>query len=364
MQDMGRRQTRNQAIDLLRLLFAVIIVVFHSSFLVKGRTLSDGEFFFSGGSCAVEFFFLISGFLMAHSISRMRSLQAGQLGTDTLIFMWRKAKRLWPPVFVSACVILGLEFFLEQKELSAVSGRLWANLPELFFMQQSGFSFGSLNGHTWYISAMLLAMFVLYPMARRHPDFFNAALAPLLGVFLIGWLVQVNHGLGRPALRSGLMMNGLVRALAEISLGCFCYWLAARLRGASLSRSVRIGCHVLSWSLLGLAFVWLWKPFGGSAFHLLFLFGPFAVIEFADPVVVFRSDCFLRFSDWCGAMSLPVYVNQYWAIKLVGKLNPEVTGFDGYVRGMFLTLSLILVFSAAYVAAERKLRHTKIRGSL
>ena len=50
---------RNGKIDLLRFLFAVIVLIYHSRYVV-----GDEKSLFLGGSFAVEFFFLVSGYLM------------------------------------------------------------------------------------------------------------------------------------------------------------------------------------------------------------------------------------------------------------------------------------------------------------
>ena len=63
---------RNGKIDLLRFLFAVIIVLHHTRYL-----FGDEHCFFHGGSLAVEFFFIVSGYLMtAHAARETASLAA------------------------------------------------------------------------------------------------------------------------------------------------------------------------------------------------------------------------------------------------------------------------------------------------
>ena len=56
--------TRNSVIDLLRIIFALLILGYHGRGLLSG---SDYNGAFYGGYIGVEFFFLVSGFLMAAS---------------------------------------------------------------------------------------------------------------------------------------------------------------------------------------------------------------------------------------------------------------------------------------------------------
>ena len=64
-QNLPMRKRRNETVDFLKFLFALVIVIFH------GRKLaSSGEFaLFQSGYLGVEFFFLVSGFLMMKSVS-------------------------------------------------------------------------------------------------------------------------------------------------------------------------------------------------------------------------------------------------------------------------------------------------------
>ena len=58
-------KNRNCAIDTLKFIFAVILVLFHSSLLLTDNM--EGSVTFANGAIAVEFYFIVSGFLMAQS---------------------------------------------------------------------------------------------------------------------------------------------------------------------------------------------------------------------------------------------------------------------------------------------------------
>ena len=99
---------RNATIELMRFLFASSIILFHIAGTLWDRKLilfSSEEFkltLFRNGYIGVEFFFLVSGFLMAKSIYRRQSqacigkLQPEPVGVETIRFLWGKVKALWP----------------------------------------------------------------------------------------------------------------------------------------------------------------------------------------------------------------------------------------------------------------------------
>ena len=94
--------------------------------LNKSKFVLSGEEFkltlFRNGYIGVEFFFLLSGFLMAKSIYRRQSqacigkLQPEPVGVETIRFLWGKVKALWP-YYLPACAIGCLLFLLTKENL-------------------------------------------------------------------------------------------------------------------------------------------------------------------------------------------------------------------------------------------------------
>ena len=81
----SEKRKRNGRIDLLRFVFALVIMLHHSRYV-----LGDDHAVFIGGSLAVEFFFLVSGYLMA--VSAERANQRGPMtrpGAETWSFLLR-----------------------------------------------------------------------------------------------------------------------------------------------------------------------------------------------------------------------------------------------------------------------------------
>ena len=66
---------RNAALDLLKFIFAWVIVLFHAN-----KYLPDQWGYFINGRLATEFFFLVSGCLMAATSERYRRCEPGQGG--------------------------------------------------------------------------------------------------------------------------------------------------------------------------------------------------------------------------------------------------------------------------------------------
>lgn len=90
---MDRPEIRLFGLDLLRGIAAIVVLVMH----IAG---------FKGGHLAVDFFFMLSGYVMARTYeTRLRS---GEVSAHT--FMWMRVKRLWPVMAIGA--VLGLNVAL------------------------------------------------------------------------------------------------------------------------------------------------------------------------------------------------------------------------------------------------------------
>lgn len=86
---------KNGELEFFRFLFSIIIVLHHSRYLV-----GDKNCVLLGGALAVEFFFILSGCLMAQSIEeeRIHHADTSYIGKDTFLFLKRKVKGFFPQI--------------------------------------------------------------------------------------------------------------------------------------------------------------------------------------------------------------------------------------------------------------------------
>lgn len=156
---------REYALDFLKIV-ATILIVFHHYQQVTGAYF-DGVINFYGGKFyfgyVVEFFFIISGFLMYHYIQK---IQRG--GGELLFFqfMKKRALRLLPLVAISAVVyeiLLLMYQHIYQQSWFGISVTFWGTVITSLGIQE-GWSLANpcVNNPTWYISVLLLCYVVFY----------------------------------------------------------------------------------------------------------------------------------------------------------------------------------------------------------
>lgn len=84
---MIKQTSRNGKIDFLRFVFSICIVLNHAKIFLPAGPLADR---FMGYSLAVEFFFLVSGYLLMATIEKAEKNRALPLPKETGRFMLRK----------------------------------------------------------------------------------------------------------------------------------------------------------------------------------------------------------------------------------------------------------------------------------
>lgn len=220
-------KTRNPMVDIWRMFFAVIVVVRHTRFLPWST-----EQLVPLRSESVEFFFILPGFLMAQSIRRSEGQRSRKLGDETVSFLLRKVKSIFP-MYIAALLMDTILRFILTYPKQGINGMDYVYyIWDVLFLRAAGlrgYSGDAALGGAWYLHAMFLALALLYPLARKYSDVFRNILAPLMAIFIYGWFCNV-HGRIHFTLQfeSGVCL-GRVRAVAGICLGavchCLCCWL-------------------------------------------------------------------------------------------------------------------------------------------
>lgn len=227
------KPARNGEIDFWKFIF-ILGIVLHHSYLVLGGVKK----YFILGSTFVEFFFIVSGYLMALSASRKPDADMNTLGSETSSFIYRKVKAFAPYyIFGSAATLLGNLLYMGPRKLIMTQANL--QVPFSGLLQTSGIPYRNITGSIWYLSAMVLTMFLLYPILRRYFNVFVNIAAPLIAIFLYGYMLKHDGYIGAPKLWYGFASKGLLRGIAGISLGCSVFNLSQKLSRAKLTPLVK-----------------------------------------------------------------------------------------------------------------------------
>jgi peptidoglycan/LPS O-acetylase OafA/YrhL len=334
-------------LDLLKFLFAVMILVFHGS---KNLRQEGTQMLMPSGSIAVDFFFLVSGCMMA--MSAMRHPLEDSLGKDTFTFMKRKIFGLCPNVYVAWIIAFAAGHFqgasLRKIARDAING-IW----ELLFLNESGLLGTRANTVSWYLSVMVLAMLIIYPVMRKCGDTFFYVIAPAGFIFIMGITYQNWSTLAAPTVWRGFAFKGFIRGFMEILGGCICYTLATAIKKHRYTGFARFCFTIAEWGgyLIVAAYAAL-RP------HTKY--GWLLVISLMVGITITVSQESLTGSmfqgkvvAWLGAYSFSLYLSHgYWS-HVLADLYPAAMG-NGMRYPIYLLVSASTGLVVMYVSIGLK----------
>lgn len=336
---------RNGAIDLWKFVFSVVIVTFHTFLFFGDFTPSP----FRGGNIAVEFFFLVSGFLMAQSASKIKESNLS-VGKHTGIFLSRKIKGLFPELLI-AWIIGFIVEHLKSSDLSVARlvKDFLTGMWELFFLNMSGLIDFRANTVTWYISAMLLSMLILFPLLIKYKDTFIYVIAPCISIFLMGYLCKEFSSLASPGKWTGFMLRGMIRAFAEIALGCILWAVCQKIKQYSYTTFMRSIISIVELSGYAFTLLWMWDhKTSRMDFALLVVFSISITLTFSHTGII--ADIFdNKFCYTLGKLSFPLYIGHiYWLHTLSVLLKNYSLKEQLLIYGCLLGISLSLIIFISY----------------
>lgn len=180
-----QKVSRNGMIDIMKLYFTLMVMFFHT-----GK-------FFKGGYIAVDFFFIVSGYLMAHSMEKYKSASLPQNcgGSDAVLFVLHKAKGLFPSYLAAWMLSFSITNFCKGSSLLCALKTLVRSPYNIFMIEMIGnYDMGHRVQASWYISAMLLSILIIYPIRNKHINLFDYYISPLIFFLFIGTAYQQKTG--------------------------------------------------------------------------------------------------------------------------------------------------------------------------
>ena len=228
---------RNYAIDFWKLVFCMVIVIYHTVNVAQAGTRT----WFRGGYIGVEFFAIVSGYLLVASAGK-KDVSKEEIGKETFRFIIGKVKSFLPYwiIFCAANFII-LNW---GKDILTVLQNLVNSLWCAGYLYMAGIGTGVL-GVGWYISSMLLGMLILYPLCLKNKKLYTELLAPILVCMIIGYFAHRYKMLAKVSQWYGFFYTGTLRIFAEMLLGGFVYSISERISKISFTKWERIALTLL-----------------------------------------------------------------------------------------------------------------------
>ncbi len=342
----------NGVISIWKFLFSFMIVLYHIAFQRE-------HILFGKGYIAVEFFFIVSGFLLAKSINKnVKQLSNNNLGNLTLQFIWRKLKIVLP--YIIMCYILNVVIFYFFSSLSGY--RIFNTIWDLLLLRMSGIQGVYLNTPAWYISAMLLSMFIIYPLYMKKKSVYSYILAPLIILFGLGYLSQSNSNLNAPFKWIGWTYHGTLRAFVELNIGIVLFEISGKLKkvdytffGRLLLTIIEFICFVTPF--LVTTFI---KRSSNYDFLMLLMISIGVLIAFSEKTLTYKVCC-NRLFYFLEKLSLPIFLSHCGIRQFL--FSQERISTMPYYQSTLIYVDVVLLVSLSLYLINKLLKKYNYFGS-
>jgi peptidoglycan/LPS O-acetylase OafA/YrhL len=319
---LSQAQSRFAVLDSWRGVCAVIVVVYH--FTAKSHLLFLP--FFRNGWIFVDFFFVLSGFVITHAYRHHL-----ERPKELLAFAIRRFGRIWPlhvAMLLPFLLTESLKLLLTAKGFSADHAPFTGEMSipglaaNIFLVQSMGvLTYVSWNVPSWSISVeywtyIVFGIAVLATARAERPRFWSALL--LAGIFVISLVVLIDYA----KTLETIVTFGFFRCLLGFIGGHFAYQLWRRLPAPRGSTTIEL-MTVLLVSLFA-----IYLANGLFAFLAPLVFGS-AVVVFAHERGVLSRLLRGRFFVMLGRLSYSIYMTHWFlhdAFRKVLNVAEQKTG--------------------------------------
>lgn len=270
---------------------------------------------------------------------------------ETLGFLRHKLQSFYPELVLASIIALLSAWVCSSHFGIIVCAKTFidAVVSNLFLLNMSGLAGWGLNGAVWYLSSLMIAMLIVYPVLRCVKPIRPAVAAACLLAALM-WLTGGDFFRAKATL-AGLYI-GNMRAVVELFLGAGLYEYARKIRGREALSYFRGGLTCLKAAMLVGVLVYCLHPQTAYAPLVMMALCVIIVISFAlSPE--YGKWVQNRYVAFLGSASLSVYLSHEF---IAWRLNSEC--FSGMVcsQRVFLYYALALIFSALVHGGGRCIR--------
>jgi len=342
-------KTRNQSIDIARVIFYTLIIFGHSKNLIQ-PTESDFKFV-PTAFLGVEFFFMVSGFLMAKKV--LGSNQKIDSNT-TFSFIKNKFVSLLPyyaPAFILSFVL----YHVSGSSLKQVFNHACLSVLSFFQFDIFGFDAYQTLAVTWYLSAMFASMLFLYPLLCKYGNRVCTIIAPAICLFLYGWMAKEYGNLCHNWDWTGFVNVGILRGFCGVSAGCICYSLSTALKAKTLNAIKRIFLTVVEFFIYIYIIASMFIRYPSKYdFITVFCIGVFVVLSFSEQSYLTQAINKIlnkeigkngfSFGNFAGKFAMGLFFSDVPARQIVEMIMPNDLWAKRFVADLIIVVILSFVF--------------------
>lgn len=320
-------------IEIWRFVFMCIVCLLHFETAYSGGT----NRIFACGYLGVEFFFILSGFMMMNHAER---------SNDTAVkYVYERIKRFAPSLVISYCILIVnsiLQFnWGPVRAIQEIYNHIW----EYLFLNCTGVHWEIWNGVTWYISALLIVSYFLYWLIKRDEKIFIEFLGPLLIFLIYSWYAYQGNGLDYHLQWERISTSAISRAVGGMSIGCILFHTNKKLISQKVKICVGGGTCIEIIAIIMILINIIFAEKNSFNLLVLFLFPVLIIFEY-NGWNIWRKYCAKRFIKVLGKVSIDMYLNQVFFIGFFMRIHSKSNFFIDcslYLIGLFCLAFFLLL---------------------
>lgn len=315
-----QKTSRNGTISLVKFIAAILIMVYHGGRILIGKNHS---FCSPTGYILVDLFFMISGYYFYKSILKIKDSDI-DIYKENVNATIKRLKSFLPYTIIIGFATIILLYFngllLRREAMMSIFN--------IFLFDMSGLSGYTINGPTWYLSAMLIVFFIEMPIIYKNKNVYSKYIAPIITIFGLGYIYK-----SFPSLNvfltgwNGFFYNGLIRALVDINIGIVIFeiskYFKEKIEGFnSIKKVIMEIIHILLYLFI-IYFVLIYKNEGEIDYFTYVITVIALVISFSESF--FSNILDNKLINYLEKLSLPIFINQFFFLDLLNIINKSNT---------------------------------------
>ena len=335
-------------------MFCLLIMGLHvAEAIIKNENFeTDATIVFWAGSIGVEFFFLVSGYLLAKKA--MNTNTNDDLGELTYKYIKKKVLSFFPYILLAFIVAIPFYYSLQNLKRSDLINSVW----DLLLLTISGIQYHRFLGVVWYISAMLICMVLLYPLIIKYKKKFIHIIGPIIVILIGGYIGQKYGNIANPWQWNGFIYKGLIRAFFEISLGVLLYDFSEKIKKVNFTKLGKTMLTVVE--IIGFISIFiivnLKDAHNKYDFIMILLLSISISLAFSEKTLLLKY-CNNKFFYFLEKISLPMYLNHKWIIEVINHvlLSNKVMYVNYYIE----LLATIILTAIVSIITMTLIKYTK-----
>ena len=331
-----KERKRNGLIEFLRFVACLSIAVFHYEWIYIGHTIYLPHFYIF-----VEFFFIISGFFLALEATKgKKSIYNG----NGVKYAFNQLKKLYTLYIIAFLII----FFLNNN-ISKWIINLWNAKWEILLLNTFNFSNNLVynqGGAPYFISSLLVASCILFYIINKNKDLFKNIIGPLIIICGLGYLINTYGNLSQWQTYNLFISSGLIRALADISVGAW-FYIVVLPHLQNIKKYYIIPFYII----FVLAFIALIVLKSYISFSDLIIYIPIFGLITCVCYSTNVNDKLNKVLCSLGSISYPVFLFHYIILFLMKKYVPHY----GYLHGIIIYILILIPITYIIVLIKKKI---------